>query len=510
MKKRMKKLIILGLAMMFALTGCMGKTTDTVVDAPEATIEVEEVVVMTEEPVEEVPLQVQTTKREKIYFSEETGKNYMYLQYCDVTVEGSGREDLKRTVENWSMEAGAGMRTRVDAYKEAAEEELKNNEDFYGYSFYQNVTIARADENIISFLVDTSQYTDGEDDQILSEGKNFDVKTGRVLTLEDVIVDYENFTVEATDQMIRKLGEVYGDRLFENYEESIKNMWAQEAEPQWYADAAGLVIMLPESFSEVMESNCPKMHLNYDGFEYYIREEYAPTATDGVAKLDKNEETLVMLPGKEEPVALALRYEWQGDFPKTTLCLGGQQQNIGDFATVESAYFIRSGKEVYCMVAVDMASDDFVTTIYRLTEGVIQEVDQIGANIDQGNISADAVTMESWVYLLGTYNGVKHYRFDKDHGFTSEDKEFLLERNNYELTTMVDLPITMEGKEATLPAGSKIVLTATDGESYVKFTIPGTGQNGTLQVSRGEEEFYELYINGISEYECFEQLPYAG
>ena len=118
--------------------------------------------------------------------------------------------------------------------------------------------------------------------------------------------------------------------------------------------------------------------------------------------------------------------------------------------------------------------------------------------------------MEAWVYFLGTYGGLKTYRFAPNHGFTTEDEEYILYDNEFVLTTTVDLPVTLEGVESTLPSGSHIVLTATDGESYVKFIIQETGQTGKMEVQRGTEETYKLTINGMDENECFEMLPYAG
>ena len=78
------------------------------------------------------------------------------------------------------------------------------------------------------------------------------------------------------------------------------------------------------------------------------------------------------------------------------------------------------------------------------------------------------------------------------------------------LTAKADLPIILNEAESVLPSGSHITLTATDGESYVKFTIQETGQCGTLQLQRGTGESYAVYINGMNENDCFEFLPYAG
>ena len=105
---------------------------------------------------------------------------------------------------------------------------------------------------------------------------------------------------------------------------------------------------------------------------------------------------------------------------------------------------------------------------------------------------------------------MKTYRFDENCEFKTEDTEYILQRNEFVLTTTVDLPITLDGVESTLPAGSHIMANATDGETYVTFTIQETGQTGMLEVQRDVNDYNNVSINGVNENECFEILPYAG
>ena len=155
-----------------------------------------------------------------------------------------------------------------------------------------------------------------------------------------------------------------------------------------------------------------------------------------------------------------------------------------------------------------MGSADYVTYIYRLTENDAKEVAQIGASIDTAKINVNEIVMESWVYLLGTYGGIKTYRFDDLGNFATSDTEFILERKTYVLTTTADLPVEISGEDNMLPKGSHIVLNATDNESYVTFTITETGQTGMMKIQRGDDYFVK--IHGMDETECFEELPYAG
>ena len=206
---------------------------------------------------------------------------------------------------------------------------------------------------------------------------------------------------------------------------------------------------------------------------------------------------------------MMLQFEYKEYDTNCALWLGNDKTTLSDFATMEDAYLIRNGEEVYCLVELDMASDDYVTYVFRLTNGVIDEVAQVSGAIDGGNVNAQQVDMESWVNMLGTYGGVKTYRFDENKGFTTADDEYLLLKNERVLTTTADLQVLIDGVESTLPSGSHIVLNATDGASYVRFTIQETGQMGTLKVQHDKEN-YRILVNGISEYDCFEMLPYAG
>lgn len=510
MKNRVRKVTALLIAMLLFLSGCA--ETEKPVIQEETDITIEEVV---EEPVEEVvkeaiPLAVHTTTNQKTYYLNDGEVPYFYLQYSDVSVEGDEFEKLIKNVENWSVERSEELRGVHETFQERAESEAKDNEDFYGYNLYQEVAIARADEKIVSLLDDTHQYAGGANTTFYREGVNFDAKSGAKLELKDLLINHENFIEDASSRIISELERLYSEELFEDYMETVETMWQDAKEPEWYLDATGIVIVLQELEVGPTTIGTPEIHLPYKDFERYMKENYLPGNDDGVAHIAKNEELFLELAHAEEAIPMMLEYEWEDYQANCALWLGEQKISISDFASLEDAYLVRTNGEVYCLVGMDMASDDYVTFLYRLTNGVIEEAVEVNAAIHAGNINPNEIVMEAWVYFLGTYGGFKTYRFAENHGFTTEDQEYVLHGNEFVLTTIVDLPVTLEGADSTLPAGSHIVLTATDGESYVKFTIQETGQNGKMEVQRGEEETYRLFINGIDEYECFEMLPYAG
>lgn len=510
MKKRMKQLTALGVAAVLVLGGC-AKEEPVVEETPEVVMEEEPEEIVEEEPVDEtIPLSISIDTNNKTYYFEDGEKAYLYLQYCDVTVEGDGYDKLKRNIENWSMDRSEDLRSLYTSFEETAGSESQDNEDFYGYSLYQTVTTARADEAVVSLLDDTWQYIGGEHGTFYREGINFDSGSGKRLSMEDIFSDYENFKEDAKERIVYELREKYGEELFEDYITTVEELWAEDSEPEWYLDASGIVVVLQEYSVGPYSIGSPEIHLPYAEFKPYIKEAYLPGSAEGVAVFSENQEVFLTLPGSAEEVSMMLVSELQEDVMYNSLWLGQNELQLGDYVVLDDAYIVRNDEEIYCMLEVDMASDDYRTYIYRLTDGVIEKIEEIDASIDAGNINTAEVQMESWVYLLGTYSGVKTYRFAENGGFTTEDTEYALNRNEYVLTTTVDLPVTLDEVENTLPAGSHIVLNATDGETYVKFTIQETGQMGVLTVSRTEGDYYNVMINGMNENDCFEILPYAG
>ncbi len=528
MKKRnLRPLFMLGMLVLLLLSGCVEekKTEDTVTDdtqnnptetvLPEKKEEPQETVQKPE--VGEQPLLVSTELKKKIYYME-NGKAYLNLQYCDVSVEGTGYENLKRNLEKWSLERSEQFRNVDPALEEQAKKE--DTDSFYGYSEYQTVDSKRIDEQVVSLLetcsydlgdamMDSFYYMNGTTGFYEVQGINFDTQTGKQLALADVLTDYDNFLSEVRVRAREVLSENDEEGLFKDYEERLDAMWT-EKEPVWYMDGTGIVIVLQPGSIGYLDIGFPQIHMSYTEFGHYIKQTYLPeSGKDQVASFDENQELLLNLSGVEQPVSLKLIGEVNEDEKNYTLQLGDQKTSIAEYVRLMEAYLVKKNGEIYCMIQIDLASDDYNTFIFRLTEGKLEKIQEIYAAIDTGNINTEQIKMNETIYFLGTYGGEKVYYFNEEGEFVTDDQEYLLSRNDFVLTTMVELPVILEGNENILPSGSHIILNATDGETYVAFTIQETGQKGKISVSRSEDEFY-LTIHGMSEYDCFETLPYAG
>ncbi len=117
------------------------------------------------------------------------------------------------------------------------------------------------------------------------------------------------------------------------------------------------------------------------------------------------------------------------------------------------------------------------------------------------------------VNILGTYGAYRPYEYKADGTIGPlDDSLWAIDNNEMAIKTIRELPVSWidEGGETkgTLAVGTSIYVTATDGQNSVWFTDEN-GNNGRIEVERAEDDFIS-YIDGVAEYDCFEELPYAG
>lgn len=519
MKNRIKYMALLGAAVLTLASGCGTKTESSEINAPvqeEASTDAEEVPVQetTEIPAAEMPQMtsgISVKDNFKMYYLSEMEFPYMYLQYCDVTVNEEG--NLKNNIENWSLERSEELRGIAASCEKQAQETEKNKAADLYYSIYQEVYLGRTDAQVISLVDELYTSLNGDHGETSRQGITFDAQTGKRLELSDLCLDYEPFKKEAISYIKECLLLTYENELLKNYEETVETMFAGEEDPSWYLDASGITVILPEESVGPFTMGIAEIHLSYEQFKQYLKQAYVPEQMDGIARLGKNEQVILNVSAKEnetKKVPFELSYRWEDDWPVCSLKLGEKTMPMESFATLEHSYLIQKDGEIYCMVGVDQASDDYDTYIYRLTEGKIQETGSVMAAIDTGNMNLEEIVMEERVNFLGSYDGQRIYRFNENHELETEETELNLWKNDKVLTTTIDLPVTLGEKQSVLPAGSHMIIKATDDQTYVKFIIQETGQTGVLNVTRAENDYYSISIDGKDEHECFEVLPYAG
>lgn len=183
------------------------------------------------------------------------------------------------------------------------------------------------------------------------------------------------------------------------------------------------------------------------------------------------------------------------------------------------------------LLSGDEASDDYITYCLRAINGrLVPAMFADGARGDRnggyykcgyGYVSAidgNRVALCGSQDMLGTWFATRVYALS-DVGvfeFADEGKWVRdaaeVDEDTWEyasLTTIAPLPYTTaEGRQAELPVGTKLIIVATD-KQYTADFITRDGVEGTLSVMPDEEKGWGMLIDGKSEDEYFDYVPYA-
>lgn len=183
------------------------------------------------------------------------------------------------------------------------------------------------------------------------------------------------------------------------------------------------------------------------------------------------------------------------------------------------------------LMSGDEASSDFSTWCLRFDRARgLQPVEfadaNRGDNTDEyrdwgyGRVDAidgDTLLMTGSQDALGTWWCSREFtlrdgRFELDDGGIWRVVEDFDNPDIWEFRSLIltrEMPVTLEdGSSATLPAGTHFLITETDKVSYVGF-LTEDGQRGTFPVEPDVESGWGFLIDGASEYDYFEYVPYA-
>lgn len=478
-----------------------------------------------DEEKEQEEIAVSQTKLPEIVIDKESrdwkdkdGVWWIHAEYECATLEGGLYADAAQTLKTWCEEQEEGI-------EETAEEFLgydgfATSMDDYAFSIFQNLEVKRADAKVISLLEFNSSYAGGAHGNYGYSAISIDSKTGKILDFKDFIRDdaiaefYGRFISYISEQLYQE----YGEDLYPDYQDTLEKI-PEGCIATWYLDASGIGFIFDPYLLGPYAMGAPEVLVPYSVIEKYINEDVGEILEVDNGRFAENVDLYLNL-GKEEyknyRLCLKTSRETEDSDLQVALECGDSKLEIGSFGRIDNSYFLRTtdGRS-FVILCMDYASDDFVTYLYEVTNGVLKECDEINAlNLDEV-VSPEKIYFGKRLDVLGTYTAVAGYHIDEKGKLAQDDEIFQIDTDIYDwnlLTTVKELPILVDDEEVLLPVGSKIRVVATDDQSLVYVKVEDTGVEGTISYVRGDgmEDVWTIYIDGVSEYEYFEQLPYAG
>lgn len=438
--------------------------------------------------------------------------------YPNVKINGEGYEVVGRAVEDWFEENGQKCEEIVQELEEQLYAEIEGGTP-YRIGVFLEAFCTRMDSSVISFRMHYSGTLTETEWESFSFGGNFSVADGRMLELSDILTDEEGFQVKAKEYLLWYLQENYEGRLYENYEEYIEDYCFNGGSPDWCLDAEGIRFMFPPRVLSTVVVGEIEVKLPYREVAEYMEEAYCgfhgtgmavvPVEVDIAVSLSEDsavKDTVRICPGdledeNDEPeIGEPVHFEINGKIFKA-------EDWVDD---VMSCYLIRkpNGK-TYFLFDSEEQEGVWETYLYELTDKEVHRASEPG----DGSIvmaGMDSVKLQSKVDVLGTYWPTMWHSIEETGEFVQQELAYSFDVPGY-LTVTRELPIYVNGSQMTLPEGTRLWITATDNKGTVWFrTFPISQEVKNLE---GEIRYIRddgIYIDGISEFEYFDYVPYSG
>ena len=496
------------------------------------------------------PLEVLLTDRYLEKWSEtESGEwDESYTRLCMVTWQelvlsaecARDYPQLAKTLQEKNKEFEGHSHDSMDYLLPLAQEAYDYEIEFGSGSFYpfsgdSKLSVQRGDNLIVSVREDFNEYSGGVHGMYGTIGMNYDSVTGEELLITDVLTDISSLPAMLSE----KIMETYGDE-YETYE-SLQGYLKEEYEPEdynWTMSYQGITFYFnPYEIASYSEGMI-RTTLWFDEIPELVKEEYTEVPVGGYAMaLPLGQHIDVDLnpnDGKRDWIAVTSFYksEEEKEYGFQRLSIGRSDywhQGEEDYGYEFIPYLVcvgEPGKERYYIYVEGNAENDFSTLyIYDLNGKDIsacepipgvgftgcweEKVGEDGTYYNKVLLEPRSFELGTRIHILGTWTGRKIYVADSESGIPEPETEYYSIKNNeYPLVSKLPIEVLMlPGKSREeLPAGTSFYILRTDGESYVDACLED-GRECRIEV---EYVDWEYRLKGISEWDCFEELFYAG
>lgn len=396
--------------------------------------------------------------------------------------------------------------------------EDKENDHFVNWEVSERVEINRVDRHVVSLCVHFSQFGGGAHGTYGTKGRTYDTISGRELQIEDILKDAEGFYEKAYKYITAQLDEEYKESISPNFAELVRtNTFFGEAPASWYLNDKGIVIDYQLYQIAHYASGMQSVTLPYDAFATYIKEEYLIPCGSRITRVEVNE-AIAKLPCGTDGVMLTSEYSYELFGDEVTVVSGDQSEAVGIFSCIRSAYVIsREDGRTFLVFYVINKEHEYVTYVYEVTGGKVRACDKMDNTAFSGTyISTDRIGLSVRLNVLGTYEGEMIYQLTEDGKLVQTEEIFAVNQSTPEgydefksLKVIKELPVTINKAAASIPAGTRIWITGTDNAGKACFRLDmNSGETGLITYVRDDKTGLIL-IDGISEHEYFEKVPYT-
>ena len=542
-------MLLLGIAiwMATALAGCGDDTTDsthqnTAADQEQSENATEET--QTDANIEQAATgapMIWLEHQEKDWHSDDGSKWLMHAEIQQLQVDIPGNDAATQKINDWSeaeaesvWKAGEEMASEAADYiKESAEYATDYQNDYtdsYCYNRFVTYSVMRADAQVISLESLDSSYLGGAHGNYYYEGTTFDTMTGEELKIQDIVTDMPSFRRQATKDIDKYLQENYSDGLFEDYQDTVEQIWESEDGFNWYLNESGIMVIFNPYVVGPYAMGAVTVPLPYSAYASYLNQDYTTPETTSAGNGELTEETITKIRTSRLEGGAQVNYgdlnvymDQKNEFGGGTLTIElneqKEQTEYFDRLCDSQLLYLEDGR-VFVLLVADHASDDYELFLYEVTDGKLKMTDQqdnlfIGdGSVLAGGRKNGMLMLKKNVNVFGSYQCRMTYSIGDDGKLVPDEEFFQVDTDNYPysvLTVTRELPVSVNGGQTTLQTGTQIRITGTNDAGIALFETTDGKVTGEIHYTDpdNDTEFYHK-INGVTEDQYFESIPYAG
>ena len=456
-------------------------------------------------------------------------KTLFSSKVAQIKLMDDSHEKLQDALKALNQSALDDQKSVIDENKEYAEQEYASNPDMVEYTFDRDILVARSDETVLSMAVMEGSYLGGAHPFGMTTGRTYDTQTGKELSLKDVVSDYDGIY----EYVKKQLEENYDQSMFfEDYQDTLQKMFYDESGDygtvQWTISQTGLSIYFNQYDLAPYVAGSQQVDIFFKAQPQLFQSRYVVEKESYSKVIRENSSCFADVngDGKEEEISYSVARDEYGFGGAITVTCDGQTFDTAevdkDASDAYGAYGAYSS-EGYVLHTSDgrtylylqhLDDNDYrYMNVFRLDRGMPSYVGYEGmAWYNTQILDPDPFILYTRLDVLGTYYGMKRYHVDEAGLPASDDEAYVINessmiRSTRDLAVMI-LEENGSETEATVPSGTGYTIFRTDGASYADAHL-NDGRDCRIQIKEGSRG-WGWDIDGVSEEECFEWLPYAG
>lgn len=442
-------------------------------------------------------------------------------KYNSIDLQTTDYPALTKAVNTFNAEYIAQTQGYVDKIKENALSDYKESsqDNWMGpYEFESEMILKRADDEVLAVEEYTYSYEGGIHGLSFYNAYNFDVQTGELIALEDVITDMGSLPDILETEIIGKYPDLepWKEPLADVFRDYISPV-QEEYQPTftWTLGYDGVTFYFSNYEIGSYAEGLQQITVCYSEYPQIFDDGYFKNVDDSyVMELDdlwSGTDTDLNGDGITDYVSVTCNYDYEMDYIESyNVTVNGNTFTQESYGYGYKSYLLKAEDRNYIYVERMVENDYRLITVFEITPNSVEYMGETGGGIGCFTNPFN-FEVEKRMDVLSTYTASADC-YVGDDGMPVEKNGIYEVKSDISITSIAEIEAELVDEEGNLtgegycfPAGTDFKFMATDGETFADM-LTSDGQRCRLYTENG----WPVTVNGRNAEECFEMLWYAG